>query len=128
MNPEELTLKEANAIIIKSLFGGKKIAIESRENKRRDSRYIDDILAIEGAWVEIVPKEGFWVETVIKENNSYIAIPPMVKAELYYGALKSLKKGKVISALEKFLSPFEIIPFGDKEKIRGQARQKFPTK
>ena len=44
-----------------------------------------------------------------------IAIPSMVKAELYYGALKSEKKGKVISALEKFLSPFEIIPFGDKE-------------
>jgi len=44
-----------------------------------------------------------------------IAIPSMVKAELYYGALKSEKKSKVISALEKFLSPFEIIPFGDKE-------------
>jgi len=44
-----------------------------------------------------------------------IAIPSMVKAELFYGALKSAKKNKVISSLEKFLSPFEIIPFGDKE-------------
>jgi len=48
-------------------------------------------------------------------SPSDIAIPSMVKAELYYGALKSEKKSKVISALEKFLSPFEIIPFGDKE-------------
>jgi len=44
-----------------------------------------------------------------------IGIPAMVKAELYYGALKSNKKEKVFSALEKFLSPFEIVPFGDRE-------------
>lgn len=46
---------------------------------------------------------------------SDVAIPSMVKAELYYGALKSQKKNKVLSALDKFLSPFEIIPFGDEE-------------
>jgi tRNA(fMet)-specific endonuclease VapC len=44
-----------------------------------------------------------------------IAIPSMVKAELYYGALKSEKKSKVISSLERFLSPFEVIALGDKE-------------
>jgi len=44
-----------------------------------------------------------------------ISIPAMVKAELYYGALKSNNKDKVFSALDRFLSPFEIIPFGDKE-------------
>ncbi len=53
----------------------------------------------------------------IMENLSPfdIAIPSMVKAELYYGALKSEKKSKVISSLERFLSPFEVIPFGDRE-------------
>jgi len=48
-------------------------------------------------------------------SPSDIAIPSMVKAELYYGALKSQTKNKVLSALDKFLSPFEIIPFGDME-------------
>lgn len=46
---------------------------------------------------------------------SAIAIPSIVKAELYYGAVKSRKTDKVIPILEKFLAPFEIIPFGDKE-------------
>ncbi|MGD2084603.1 MAG: type II toxin-antitoxin system VapC family toxin [Candidatus Aminicenantes bacterium] len=48
-------------------------------------------------------------------SPSDIGIPSIVKAELYYGALKSQKKDKVIPVLEKFLSPFEIFPFGDKE-------------
>jgi len=48
-------------------------------------------------------------------SPSDIGIPSIVKAELYYGALKSQKKDKVIPVLEKFLSPFEIVPFGDKE-------------
>jgi tRNA(fMet)-specific endonuclease VapC len=46
---------------------------------------------------------------------SDIAIPSIVKAELYYGAVKSRNSNKTISVLERFLSPFEIIPFGDKE-------------
>lgn len=48
-------------------------------------------------------------------SPSDVGIPSIVKAELYYGALKSQKKDKVIPVLEKFLSPFEIVPFGDKE-------------
>jgi tRNA(fMet)-specific endonuclease VapC len=48
-------------------------------------------------------------------SPSDIGIPSIVKAELYYGALKSQKKDKVIPVLEKFLSPFEIVPFDDKE-------------
>ncbi len=55
------------------------------------------------------------MERMEEFSPSDIAIPSMVKAELYYGALKSQKKNKVFSALDKFLSPFEIIPFGDKE-------------
>jgi tRNA(fMet)-specific endonuclease VapC len=54
-------------------------------------------------------------EMMEKLSPSDIAIPSMVKAELFYGALKSQKKSIVISALDKFLSPFEIIPFSDKE-------------
>lgn len=48
-----------------------------------------------------------------KLSPSEIAIPSMVKAELYYGAYKSDKKKKVITALDKFLFPFEVIPFSD---------------
>jgi tRNA(fMet)-specific endonuclease VapC len=44
-----------------------------------------------------------------------IAIPSIVKAELYYGAVKSRMPNKTFSILEKFLAPFEILPFGDKE-------------
>ncbi len=54
-------------------------------------------------------------ERMEKLSPSEIAIPSMVKAELYYGAQKSQNKNKVISALDKFLAPFDIIPFGDKE-------------
>lgn len=58
-----------------------------------------------------------------------IAIPSIVKAELFYGALKSQRKDKVISILKKFLSPFEIIPFGDGEimtyaRIRANLEEK----
>jgi tRNA(fMet)-specific endonuclease VapC len=48
-------------------------------------------------------------------SPSDIAIPSLVKAELYYGAMKSQIKNKVISALDLFLAPFEIIPFADNE-------------
>lgn len=44
-----------------------------------------------------------------------IAIPSMVKAELYYGAFKSREKKRVILSLDHFLAPFEVIPFGDSE-------------
>lgn len=35
----------------------------------------------------------------------------MVQAELYFGALKSSSKNKVLEALNKFLTPFEKIAF-----------------
>jgi tRNA(fMet)-specific endonuclease VapC len=54
-------------------------------------------------------------EKMERLSPSEIAIPSMVKAELYYGAQKSQNKNKVISALDKFLAPFDIIPFGDNE-------------
>ncbi len=67
-------------------------------------------------------------ETMRKLSPKIIAIPAMVKAELYYGAFKSVHKERTLIALEKFLSPFKIIPFGDREikiyaKIRADLEQ-----
>jgi len=42
-----------------------------------------------------------------------IAIPLIVKAELVLSAYKSKNKEKTLEKVEKFLQPFEIIPFED---------------
>jgi tRNA(fMet)-specific endonuclease VapC len=42
-----------------------------------------------------------------------IAIPAVVKAELLFGAYKSKKRRENLEKLEKFLQPFEIMPFYD---------------
>lgn len=42
-----------------------------------------------------------------------IAIPSIVKAELVLSAYKSKNKEKTLEKVEKFLQPFEIIPFED---------------
>ena len=42
-----------------------------------------------------------------------IAIPSIVKAELVLSAHKSKNKEKTLEKVEKFLQPFEIIPFED---------------
>jgi tRNA(fMet)-specific endonuclease VapC len=42
-----------------------------------------------------------------------IQIPSIVKAELLLGAYKSNKKKETLNKVEKFLEPFEIIPFMD---------------
>jgi len=44
-------------------------------------------------------------------NN--IAIPSVVKAELLLGSYKSKKRKDNLEKLEKFLQPFEVIPFFD---------------
>lgn len=46
-----------------------------------------------------------------------VAIPAIVKAELYFGANKSQNKEKTLKALDAFLAPMAIIPFGDEESI-----------
>ncbi len=62
-------------------------------------------------------------------SPSDIAIPSMVKAELYYGALKSDRPNKMLSVLDKFLSPFKIIPFGENEiKAFGRIRTNLEKK
>ena len=42
-----------------------------------------------------------------------IKIPAIVKAELVYGAEKSLKRDENLDKIMAFLLPFEIVPFGD---------------
>jgi tRNA(fMet)-specific endonuclease VapC len=42
-----------------------------------------------------------------------IQIPSIVKAELLLGAYKSKKRDNNIEKVEKFLQPFEVIPFED---------------
>jgi tRNA(fMet)-specific endonuclease VapC len=37
----------------------------------------------------------------------------MVKAELWYGALKSARPKEGLSLVKRFLAPFEIIPYDD---------------
>ena len=46
-------------------------------------------------------------------SHQRIKIPSTVKAELLYGAQKSIRRDKVLASLEKFLFPFEVVPFGD---------------
>ena len=46
-------------------------------------------------------------------NPNDIKIPAIVKAELLYGVEKSEKKQKNLNFVNKFLFPFEIIPFDD---------------
>jgi len=48
---------------------------------------------------------------LLSKKPSDIAIPAIVEAELYYGALKSNAKNRVLEALKSFLDPFEIIAF-----------------
>jgi len=53
------------------------------------------------------------MENIQKINPNNIKIPSIVKAELLYGAEKSQQKSKNLSSINRFLEPFEIIPFDD---------------
>lgn len=50
---------------------------------------------------------------IINTPPNEIAIPSIVKAELLLGAYKSKNRKSNIEIVEKFLLPFEIIPFND---------------
>ena len=52
-----------------------------------------------------------------QKSPSDIAVPAIVKAELYYGANRSIKKQKIIRALDVFLSPFSILSFDGKAAL-----------
>lgn len=53
------------------------------------------------------------MENIQNTNPGNIKIPSIVKAELLYGAEKSHHKVKNLSNINRFLEPFEIIPFDD---------------
>jgi len=69
------------------------------------------------------------MENIQKINPNNIKIPSIVKAELLYGAEKSQQKSKNLSNINRFLEPFEIIPFDDDcsiiySRIRSSMEQK----
>ncbi|PKL17320.1 MAG: VapC toxin family PIN domain ribonuclease [Spirochaetae bacterium HGW-Spirochaetae-5] len=53
------------------------------------------------------------LENIQNSNPNNIKIPSIVKAELLYGAEKSQHKTKNLTNINRFLEPFEIIPFDD---------------
>jgi len=54
-----------------------------------------------------------------------IAIPSIVKAELILGAYKGQFPEKTLEKIEKFLQPFEVVPFDDQAVYRyGEVRSK----
>lgn len=63
------------------------------------------------------------LEKLLSKHPNDIKIPAIVKAELIYGAQKSERKKKNEEVIRKFLLPFEIIAFGDKQsEIYGNIR------
>jgi tRNA(fMet)-specific endonuclease VapC len=54
---------------------------------------------------------------IMSHSPTDIKISSMVKAELLYGAEKSQKKEENLEKAERFLLPFEIIPFDDKAAV-----------
>lgn len=54
---------------------------------------------------------------MLTTRPSDIKIPAVVKAELLYGAEKSLKRNENLQKVSSFLFPFEITPFGDSAAV-----------
>lgn len=52
-------------------------------------------------------------DKILTTSPSHIHIPSIVKAELLFGAYKSKKRESNMVKVEKFLEPFEVIPFED---------------
>lgn len=64
------------------------------------------------------------VKNLLSKNPDDIKIPAIVKAELLYGAQKSIRKEKSKERILEFLSPFKIIGFNDEAtEIYGRTRQ-----
>ena len=64
-----------------------------------------------------------------RKKPSDVKIPSVVKAELLFGAKKSQKASENQQKIMSFLSPFEVLPFGDFEteayaRIRAQLENK----
>lgn len=58
-------------------------------------------------------KYEFIKDKILSTPPNEIQIPAIVKAELLLGSYKSKKRKDNIEKVEKFLEPFEIIPFID---------------
>ncbi len=64
-------------------------------------------------------------DKLLSKHPDEIKIPSIVKAELYYGALKSRQSKTNIEIIEKFLLPYEIVGFGSDASIKyGEIRAK----
>jgi tRNA(fMet)-specific endonuclease VapC len=50
-------------------------------------------------------------------SPSSIAVPSVVKAELLLGAYKSSRREATLALLEAFLTPYQILTFGDEESV-----------
>lgn len=50
---------------------------------------------------------------ILSTPPNEISIPAIVKAELLLGAYKSQKKKENVEKVEKFLEPFDVVPFFD---------------
>jgi len=50
---------------------------------------------------------------ILSTPPNEIAIPSVVKAELIFGVYKSKNRDGNIEKVEKFLEPFEVVPFND---------------
>ena len=56
-------------------------------------------------------------DKMLSVHPSDIKIPAVVKAELLYGAEKSVKRDENMAKAYAFLMPFEIAPFGDAASV-----------
>ncbi len=54
------------------------------------------------------------LDRMLSHSVSEIKIASIVKAELLYGAMKSKKREDNTRKVDKFLLPFEVIPFDDR--------------
>ena len=54
---------------------------------------------------------------LMQQAPENIKIPSLVKAELLYGAIKSIKRKENKKYIHRFLKPFEIVPFDDEATI-----------
>jgi tRNA(fMet)-specific endonuclease VapC len=55
---------------------------------------------------------------IFARSPDSIKIASIVKAELLYGAEKSRKKDENLDKVNRFLLPYEIVPFDDKAAVR----------
>lgn len=54
------------------------------------------------------------LDKMMAKSPDDIKIPSMVKAELFYGARKSMRIEENLEKVKRFLLPFEIVPFNSK--------------